>query len=88
MTRQKASDRDVEMMLNPLRWPRWPWLPVKRYLGGRMECGLLYADDSTEVILGNLYALEPGLKTLAERGLASKKYESVDALVADGWEVD
>jgi hypothetical protein len=46
-----AAERAKEraMLLDPTRWPRWPWLPVKK-IGehGPVAHGLVYADDTDE----------------------------------------
>ena len=87
------SDRDVvekrnhvEMMKRTQLWPQWPMLPVKRWTGRDMECAVLL--DVAEgkkytLYFANLYMLPDDLTTCQQR-----EYDSFEAIVADGWEVD
>ena len=79
----------VDMMASPGRWPCWPWLPLKRRSGQVWpECGLLRAvnDKLTEVVLGvNMW--DGDLKAAVENA-EKRMYDSFEAIVNDGWEVD
>ena len=79
-------------MLDPLMWPNWPALPVKRptACNNLPECGVILAQDLTSAIpvvficyLFDMPRTEAGLKALKYY-----KYESFDLLVTDGWLVD
>jgi hypothetical protein len=75
---------------DPGLWPHWPFLPVKRPTkdGGDVEVGVLYATDEPwrHVYRRNLLMLPP---TRAEfLALDKHEYDSLDALLADGWIVD
>lgn len=87
MTKQTRQDRDRDFILSDLEWPRWPLLPVKRYGTEPMaETGLIQADDKTTVIFGNLFDLPKTAKDW--KALKRITYDSIEALLADGWKVD
>lgn len=78
----------LEMMQNPDSWPRWPFLPLIRRTKGLRpfgEEGLLYDDGANTftVYFANLFMLPQNLESCT-----SKAYESYEAILADGWEVD
>ncbi len=81
---------DREFILNPDLWPAWPYLPLKRYPKGRSGpevCLLVATERPYEALYAhNLFHLPP----TRDEFLAGKKYvyETVDALLADGWIVD
>lgn len=83
-----SIDRDIAMMQNAEKWPRWPFLPVKRpdkVAGFGIECGFLHASDETAVVyLGSIYGLEG--KRLSD--LPKKQYDSLELLREDGWMID
>lgn len=79
---------DVEMMQDADNWPRWPILPLKRITSGHViEAGLLVnggldgPHTDPTVYLCNMY--QPVTEITP-----TKKYESFEAIVADGWKVD
>jgi hypothetical protein len=76
------------MIQNPTLWPRWPFLPVKRWVGHDLQCGLIEACTGrlTWVRIANLWGLP---KTRAEfDALPKHEYPTPEALIADGWVVD
>jgi len=82
-------DENKSMMLNPRTWPRWPALPVKR----NGECGVMlaYKDFLTTVFKVNLWELSNGGHLLTLKQLQSMeqvKYDTIDAILADGWIID
>ena len=84
----KRPTTQLEMMQNPDSWPRWPFLPLIRRTKGLRpfgEEGLLYDDNVNKftVYFANLFMLPENLAAFA-----SKTYESYEAILADGWEVD
>lgn len=97
MSYQKARRDDSDMIDDPTKWPQWPWLPVKRFdTNNRLECAVVYADDSTNVIFAGLFSIDeamepipsmPSLRRL-KADVKQLKYPSVAALVADGWMAD
>lgn len=91
---------DREFILNPVLWPRWPLLPLKRRNDKNppFDCGLLIAVDpakgklATTVFCAYLFGLQNG-KTIKELLIDNPnveriEYDNVDALLADGWVVD
>lgn len=87
----RERDAELAMMGSPLRWPRWPWLPLKRTGDhGPPETGVLYAEDvdgparwasASRRPKTTVRAYEKGAPDLAE-------YPSVEAMYDDGWVVD
>ena len=81
---------DLKMMRSPGRWPAWPFLPVKRTVDGEQECAVMVEESMSGtatpiVYLVNLFALkEAGSLSKVE----NRRYESLEAVVADGWVVD
>ena len=83
---------DKEMIENPDRWPCSPFLPVKRdgwkqdNFANPKHLGIIHAARTTVVIKTNFAMLaQLGVEELVER---CSVYDSVDALLADGWMVD
>ena len=76
---------DLAMMRDSNRWPLWPRLPVKRPKGdGQMpELGVMLHDRgkaAPRIYLASVY------EDLSK--VAVKEYASLEAVVADGWQVD
>lgn len=80
-TAQAERDKHRAMMLDPQRWPRWPWLPIKRRGHNQpgTECAAIYADDTVEGEPVTVKFPRPG---------QPKVYTDVDAVLDDGWIVD
>jgi hypothetical protein len=74
---------DKSMILHPDEWPRWPILPVKRYLkeAQNIELGVMMAGQSTTIYLTDMFDLN---MSSAKR----KVYGTLDDLLADSWVVD
>ncbi len=83
---QTRFEQDVHMVQAPDNWPQWPFLPMKRYVDGRMTCTLLMEEARPPYRLYevNLWA------TSAEAFRTCKKYEypTPEAMMQDGWTVD
>jgi len=96
MTTKKPDDRHAKhraMILDTSRWPKWPWLTLTRKettdpANPFGDCGLLMATEKpwAEVILWNLFMLPKDPEEFKK--LPRRHYDSVDALLADGWVVD
>jgi hypothetical protein len=79
---------DLKMMRRPHLWPWWPVLPIKNYKRakpGCLECGILCMDDLSGlpepvVVLSNMFEIDENKKQI--------QYDSLEAIVADGWVVD
>lgn len=79
------AERERTMLRNEDMWPKWPVLPLKRYRGqGAMEPGCLYSGQGPVVFLTSMYKLS----SAALSNMPMVSYESYDALMADGWQVD
>jgi hypothetical protein len=87
--------RSLQMMQAPNRWPTWPFLPVLRLLpDGSKQLGVLYdarhasgrMGYSSTVFLQNLFLL-PAVEAKLLSGPRCV-YDSLDALLDDGWLVD
>lgn len=81
MTDEEVND--AEMIRRPHLWPCWPYLPVKnprQQTDGWPKLGLIFTGMPTTVVLTDLISCDMD----AEK----KQYETVEALVADGWMVD
>jgi len=73
-------ERDKEMIASPERWPIWPLLCMVRR--DRFQAGALLADQDNKVYLWNRFA---GQKLKDTEHI---QYDSVEAMLADGWRVD
>jgi hypothetical protein len=91
----KQTDRDTVMMSSPLKWPRWPYLPIKKWVNYTWETALLWAGDwksDTElrakvgVYRAYLFALPSTLEEF--KATRKEEYNSIAELQADGWIVD
>lgn len=84
---ESTYSRDLAHISNPDGWNTWPVCPLKRNQG--RECGVIFDASSVEagrwtVYIVNMFALKStDLETVKQY-----KYETPDALLADGWQVD
>jgi hypothetical protein len=84
-----------EMINTPTRWPAWPLLPLVQRKNGHTDYGIITPDypnvvikalvffvNSTEVVLTQLDndGEVPGMEII--------RYQDVDAMLDDSWEVD
>ena len=82
---------DSEMIRNPDLWPFWPRLPVKRPRLGQLvnECAVILDNTDDFGLLKEPVRLYHG--NLFDENLYRQRYtdfETIDALLADGWIVD
>lgn len=89
----KWAQNDANFVTHPDLWPKWPYLPIKRWVKdekGRedMECGIILGTETpwSRVFVANIWHLPP----TREEFLKTEKYQypTVEALLADGWVVD
>lgn len=75
--------KDLEFLQNPLLWPAWPLLPLKRFRGKEREFGYVVAQKGhlTEIRAGNIFAAK-------ETDPVRWTYDTPEAMLADGWQVD
>ena len=88
MSVQYTREDHKAMILDPFKWPHLV-LPIKRYVNGRMETGLVYAgmeklkeDEPIQVKLNSTIFGDVGEK------VEMTTFKNVDALLDDGWVVD
>jgi len=86
---QALLEREIKMLKSPGDWPRWPFLPVKRWdsklrtnvCGYVVECGLDTPPRIDYKVFEHPKDAETPWKVLAE-------YKTAEEMVADGWRVD
>jgi len=76
--------RELDMMTSPQKWPQWPQLPVKRHRDGQSDFGVMVEDVGG--VVPDVYRKNLFQKFTQDTPKTS--YESMDALLADGWRVD
>lgn len=94
--RVSALPDDKGFILDPNRWPCWPWLPLKRgdHSLENKNLGLLFHGslETKEFTKGftiyhtNLFGLPRSKEEWAK--VPTTHYDTVDLLLADGWVVD
>jgi len=69
-------------------WPHWPFLPMKKRTKDSFgwKFGVIIADNLSKVIISNLFMLPDTVEELMN--LNCEEYESVEAMLEDGWIVD
>jgi hypothetical protein len=83
--------RSLAWLRAPNKWPHWPFCPLTNKVKadrGRRLCGVAVEEKAgaatPSVYLGNIFDLDA--KPLSTREKMS--YGSLEAMIADGWEVD
>ncbi len=78
-------ERHRSMMLNPERWPAWPYLPLKRRTKAGIRTAVLVAaprDGRTVAfVVGNIFMVD-------QVTLDGVEKRTVESVLADGWVVD
>lgn len=80
---------DLTMIRNPLRWPCWPWLPLKRRNNSLEDknLGILCADGKSLTVY-HVYLFDlPKTKEEFE-SVPKSEYATHEAMLQDGWIVD
>lgn len=85
---------DLEMIQNPIYWPRRPYLPVKRDASkgiadkemGVLWVGTLKTREHVTIHHAYLFLLPKTVEEL--KALPTTTYPTVAAMLADGWVVD
>jgi hypothetical protein len=89
-----AHERMVRMLTTPALWPTWPFLPMVRRSGEKLELGLVFDARGAAGLTGyRATVFHCSLFTLPARfeeflNLPREVFDSTDELVASGWEVD
>lgn len=77
------AEEEVRMIKAQEGWPFWPVLPVKR--PGTDQCGIVTAAAPSTVIVMNMWSLRTGSISEQTKDAEHIEFESVEAMVADGW---
>lgn len=85
-----ANLDNAKMIKDQDSWPQWPFLPVKRRAvgGGFPETGLIAADPDYRKGIINVYKANLFNLPQDPTGVEKITYQTVDAVLADGWVVD
>lgn len=83
--------KHIDMINNPTRWPNEPFLPLCKNNGDnrprfQWPHGVIHVNNRTTIKAANLFML-PDTKEAFD-ALDGWTYNSIEELVADGWEVD
>jgi hypothetical protein len=76
---------------SPELWPAFPLLPMvnrNTQPGAFPETAVVSAADTKKLLFVNLYDPEKVLSALLGENEAAKTFESHEAMVDEGWEVD
>ena len=88
MTKEERRENDKMMILglHKTPWTHWPFLPVKKsdWNTNYKSMGIIYCKLPRKVMLINLWEMSP--ETIEKAEIV--EYESVDAMLDDGWVVD
>jgi hypothetical protein len=89
-----TRQRSLALIVEPVRWPLWPLLPLRRVISSGVELGLLYdargAQDlygySATVFLTNMFEMPDDDAEFLN--LPRHVYDSFEELLDAGWRVD
>lgn len=94
LTAEQQAD-EVDKINSPSIWPFFPILPVKLLgrpglrKGGDHDHGIILASEVAEkrpvIYIVNLFSLKPGDLHSQLVDLPTIKFDSVEAMVAEGW---
>lgn len=79
------EEEEVRFIKEESLWPFWPVLPVKKVGDPDRPCAIVIAGRFSTVILMNLFELSTGPLGEQIKDREKIKYESVEAMVHDGW---
>lgn len=86
---QQRRKEDIEFINDPYGWPVYPFLPMKRTGPDHSNVsGVIINPERTVVYEKNMFSFESGELLPQLKDAKKHQYESVEALVADGWMVD
>lgn len=91
MTTAENEYQAAHARISSLKWPRWPYLPMKRG-DQNNDLGFLYADNATDqdgvkLYRVNLFAYGE-MKPEERAAVEVLEYPTVGALLNDGWRID
>lgn len=84
LTDEQVADEAHMIKMEP-GWPRWPLLPMKNISQEDRPVGVLVSGRLTTVYLKNLWDFESGQLGPQLEDVPTVNYESVEAMVRDGW---
>lgn len=85
------TDHQIEnlsIIIHSDDWPNVVLPMVKRGNPKGPECAFLVRNHGSKLYLHNMFALETGLLEPQLVELPTKKFDSFEAIIEDGWEVD
>lgn len=90
MAEKSRTEEDKEMIDNPMSWPNWPCLPMKRHTpqGGMPDAGTILDCELGKNVIFLTSVWEVADERASFSTCERKVYASVDELLADGWMVD
>lgn len=87
---RRADKTDIALLKDPMRWPNWPYLCMKK-MGEKdpEQFGVIMAMEGrmTTIYLINFWSMVDGTDKLTEK-TPKIEYKDLDALLNDGWVVD
>lgn len=87
-----TREQQKQWLENDYDWPNWPYQTLKRRKDHQLECGIITNNNPTCVYLCNIFLIpEGGLQAKDENDeyiVKHERYESFDAMLDAGWEVD
>lgn len=90
----ERQQKDVRAIEEGYLWPHYPFIPVKRYVNGDMECALMVDRMGWNVWIGNLFEvatiLGPGAHKVSDMLADCPKLEYANAQewLDAGWRID
>jgi len=98
MAKKLTVGDDAEMIRSYNRWPAWPMLPVKRRNNSLEDknLGVLLSDQAHadavkgkgKIIVYHVYLFLPPEGKAGWEAAPKTEYDTVEAMLADGWVVD
>lgn len=84
---------DLTFLKDPDSWPNWPFLPIKRRDNSlvRKNLGVLVASEEYakgHIIVNHVYLFSLPKTTEDWNACPKTEYDSLEALLRDGWIVD
>lgn len=87
-----TEQQQINMMKDLNCWPRWPWLPLKHRSemdAGMRKLAVMHADHAeppkVRVYLGSMYEQGKWFPLPDSKYL---EFDSLEAVLAAGWEID
>lgn len=90
MTKPIPDTDDMRMVMNPDRWPAWPYLPVKKrdHNFEDKNLGVLIATEPRTWVVYHTNVFDRPTTMAEWEALPKTEYPSAYDMLADGWVVD